>query len=288
MTPYVIDKQKQLTIYLLFILGIIVSFGLGFVFGYQASNMESLIWPPPIVEQQSTESEAVTDEQGEENKAEDDTIKQEDKNPVEEKKSAKEVNDKQAEEARKVSQSREPEKKIVKSSPKPVEPVKKISVANQQQSKIPVKTSSISTSKPTPEPVQQVTQVVSPKITTPALANSIRTDESDISRVTEQSQTEKAQSKADVVDVTTKSSETAKSYYSVQAGLFASRDNAVKFLDELMGNGFDAYLIDFVSTSGDVKYNVRFGRSDDRNTTKQRLEEFRQAFSSPAYIVIDN
>ncbi|MCW9005616.1 MAG: hypothetical protein OQK70_10155, partial [Gammaproteobacteria bacterium] len=61
-----------------------------------------------------------------------------------------------------------------------------------------------------------------------------------------------------------------------------------KFLDELLSNGFDAYLVDFVSSSGVVKYNVRFGRSEDRNTSRQRLVEFRQAFTTPAYIVIGN
>ena len=60
MTPYVIDNRKQLTIYLLFILGIIISFGLGCVFGYQIANTESMISKAPAIEQ-STETDSTDD-----------------------------------------------------------------------------------------------------------------------------------------------------------------------------------------------------------------------------------
>jgi len=74
-------------------------------------------------------------------------------------------------------------------------------------------------------------------------------------------------------------------YYSIQAGMFASRVNASSFIDKLAEKGFKAYVSNFVSTSGAVKYNVRVGRFEKRDQARVLLREFQTHFSSPAYVV---
>jgi len=77
-----------------------------------------------------------------------------------------------------------------------------------------------------------------------------------------------------------------KRYYSIQAGMFASRNNAESFIKKLATEKFEAYVSDFVSTSGAVKYNVRVGRFEERNKAREKLKEYQKFFSTPAYVVI--
>ena len=77
-----------------------------------------------------------------------------------------------------------------------------------------------------------------------------------------------------------------KRYYSVQAGMFASKTNAMSFIEELAEKQFEAHVTDFVSSSGATKYNVRVGRFEERNQARELLREFQKSFSSPAYVVI--
>jgi len=74
--------------------------------------------------------------------------------------------------------------------------------------------------------------------------------------------------------------------YSIQAGMFASRNNADSFIEKLAVENFEAYVSDFVSTSGAVKYNVRVGRFDERDKAREKLKEYQKFFSTPAYVVI--
>ena len=74
--------------------------------------------------------------------------------------------------------------------------------------------------------------------------------------------------------------------YAVQVGMFANRDNAQKLVYELVDNGFDAYMDEFVSSSGELKYNVRFGRYVDRASVQSKLAEYKRTYSAPAYIII--
>jgi len=74
--------------------------------------------------------------------------------------------------------------------------------------------------------------------------------------------------------------------YSIQAGMFASRNNAESFIEKLAVENFEAYVSDFVSTSGAVKYNVRVGRFEERNKAREKLKEYQKYFSTPAYVVI--
>jgi len=80
--------------------------------------------------------------------------------------------------------------------------------------------------------------------------------------------------------------ESAKRYYAIQAGMFASEANANSFIERLKTKQFDAYLSDFISSSGATKYNVRVGRFEQREQARVLLNEFQKSFSSPAYVVI--
>jgi len=77
-----------------------------------------------------------------------------------------------------------------------------------------------------------------------------------------------------------------KRLYSIQAGMFASKNNAESFIEKLAEENFVAYVTDFVSTSGAVKYNVRVGHFDERDKARERLKEYQKFFSTPAYVVI--
>lgn len=75
-------------------------------------------------------------------------------------------------------------------------------------------------------------------------------------------------------------------YYSIQAGMFASKTNALSFIQKLASKNFEAYVIDFVSSSGAVKYNVRVGRFENREEARSLLREYQKSFTTPAYVVI--
>lgn len=74
--------------------------------------------------------------------------------------------------------------------------------------------------------------------------------------------------------------------YSIQVGMFASKSNAESFIEKLTEKDFDAYVSDFVSSSGTTKYNVRIGQFEQRDQARDLLKEFKKSFSSPAYVVI--
>jgi cell division septation protein DedD len=74
--------------------------------------------------------------------------------------------------------------------------------------------------------------------------------------------------------------------YSIQAGMFASKTNAHSFIDKLRDKKFAAYVSEFVSSDGAVKYNVRVGHFPSREQARERLKDYQQLFSSPAYVVL--
>jgi len=262
MNPYVIDKQKQVAIYILFAIGVIFSFVLGFVFGFQLASTGSIAG---VLSQQSVPAIEQIDNKVDELSDADNSDSGELVDPVTAKTSGtnqtKSTTAKTQQVVVKPSSIKETTRQTqtttaTKIPPKPVsQPKPQVSI---QQPKSAIKP-------PVPKPV------VKPEVTKPVVKQPV--------------EPEVTQADNSTASVTP---DNQKAQYSVQAGLFASRDNAVKFLDELLSNGFDAYLQDFVSTSGAVKYNVRFGRSEDRDLVQKRLEEFQQAFTTPAYIVIDN
>lgn len=90
------------------------------------------------------------------------------------------------------------------------------------------------------------------------------------------------------VSVVAKSSSPASNQrvYSIQAGMFASKTNAQSFIEKLTEKDFAAYVAEFVSSDGAVKYNVRVGHFPSREQARERLKEYQQLFSTPAYVVI--
>ena len=74
--------------------------------------------------------------------------------------------------------------------------------------------------------------------------------------------------------------------YTVQAGVFESRDNAMKLVAELGTKGFDAYVDEVGSHTGDTKFNVRFSRNSDRDYVQKRLARFKQLYTTSAYIIV--
>lgn len=74
--------------------------------------------------------------------------------------------------------------------------------------------------------------------------------------------------------------------YSIQAGMFASKTNAQSFIEKLSEKNFAAYVAEFVSSDGAVKYNVRVGHFPSREQARDRLKQYHQLFASPAYVVI--
>jgi len=75
--------------------------------------------------------------------------------------------------------------------------------------------------------------------------------------------------------------------YSVQAGMFGNQVNANKFLYQLQTAGFDGYMDEHQGDDGVMRYNVRFGRFASRAEAEQRLGIYRQGFSTPAYVIIN-
>lgn len=75
--------------------------------------------------------------------------------------------------------------------------------------------------------------------------------------------------------------------FSIQVGAFASQENAQKLVDEIKAKGFEAYISEYVSTKGVVKYNVRFGHFNEKTQARKRLDAFKQIFTMPAYVIIN-
>jgi len=73
--------------------------------------------------------------------------------------------------------------------------------------------------------------------------------------------------------------------YLVQVGLFASRENASSFIDQLEESGFEGYFEGFISTSGVEKYNVRLGPFTEKSTAQKKMSEFKKTHNSSAYIL---
>lgn len=82
------------------------------------------------------------------------------------------------------------------------------------------------------------------------------------------------------------SNEAASTLFTVQAGVFENRDNAMKLVNELNARGFEAYTEEFVTASGETKFNVRFGRHSDRDQVQRKLTRFKQLYTTSAYIIV--
>ncbi|MCW8887793.1 MAG: SPOR domain-containing protein [Gammaproteobacteria bacterium] len=74
--------------------------------------------------------------------------------------------------------------------------------------------------------------------------------------------------------------------YLVQVGLFASKENASDFVDQLEESGLKTFYEGFTASSGDEKYNVRLGPYSDKETAQKNMSHFLESHSNTsAYIL---
>ncbi|MDH5484394.1 MAG: SPOR domain-containing protein [Gammaproteobacteria bacterium] len=252
MTPYVIDQQKQNQIAILLIVLLAVSFALGYAFGFQNAKIDM---SDTIA--QAQEKIVIPDDatQGKESTASVDIPEQVETS----------VN-KDSTAAGKKTRPAVVKKEVTTGTGKKQPVVKKQTIVAKPV-KLPAEKPPVVKAKPIVKPKPEVVnKPVAPEIIPPVpVVSAIQEQEDSVAtQATDKSQR-----------------------YSIQAGMFEGRDNALKFIDELKTSGFEAYLRDFVSSSGSVKYNVRVGDFDERQQVEETLVTFKQKFTSPAYIVIN-
>lgn len=297
MTPYVIDSRKRQEYFLFLIFFIIVSFSLGYFFGYQSGHSSQ-----PELASSETNAEAeklVEPEKEEANKDKPTADKAEKTDKKENNKSVTKTDKPQAKakkETKKITKQaqNEPPKAKPQSRPKP-EP----KVVNKQPEKKVEKEKPIAQSKP--EPVKS--QPDKKEIPKPA---KIKKPEKSVAAVEpkleEPSTTAVVEPGKDTIDSATQTTEdeinldqieddqielTGITQYSVQVGMFSSKENASKFVQQLEEKSFAAYLVNFTASNGKEKYNVRLGPFADRPTAKEKMSSYKEFFTTPAYIVIN-
>ena len=269
MAPFVIDSSTRQQYLIIFIIAMLLSFSLGYWLGainHQAESAQTydelksqiLIEPETPAAVEENEGDKVPEEQPATEVEEKDKKKDESKVAA----SKSSVTAAKVEQKKTVISKTEPQPEVksapVKVTPKPEPPPKPVVIAKPESK---------------PKPVNTQAADVKAKSSSPS----------------SESQPEKPSETSAVSNESSESADdnTEKSGFSVQVGLFANRENAQNLVDELIEKGFDAYMADFVSSSGEVKYNVRFGQFSDRQSVQEKLAEYKQLFSTPAYIVIN-
>ena len=289
MIPYVIDQKKRQEYFLFLILFTVISFALGYFFGYQngqsdpeVSAIKSSAVEPLIVEGGHLQTISTDNK----------TEKQNVKKDIKVKDNTKKTTKKPVNNISKIKDNNKSSKKTTKDKPK-TKP-KSVSKAKRIAEKKPVNLKSDSgkkvskktiTAKPDnqkPKPVKVLTPVAKTKV----LADKSKLQDS----VLENAKNSVEQDAASVVagmQSAASSNKKADKTYSIQVGMFASRPNAEKFVGKLKLSDFDVYLEDFISSSGQKKYNVRLGPYTERALAKDKMALYKQSYTTPAYIVIN-
>jgi cell division septation protein DedD len=255
---HIVINHAQRRQYLLILVGAIVfSFGLGFWFGYHMNSSDELaaVLSQPSNQESQDDEKQTPDWSGE-------TRSAVDTQPVAENKPSK-PDIKTTAAARPVA-APAPVKPAVKPVEKPVAPVVKPVPVTPAA---PVVSAAVP---PVAKPVV-VTPVVVPPVTPPA--------------TTASAPAPAPTTTTESITNSSLSAEAANTQYVVQAGVFENYDNAMKLVTELNNKGFDAYVDEFVASSGELKFNVRFGRSSDRDQVQKRLVRFKQLYTTAAYII---
>ena len=266
MTPYVIDNKKRQEYFLFLIFFTVISFGLGYFFGFQngqssVKEIVAVVQPVPVeVAEAQAAEELNTKENGK-------------KKPLKDKKQKPDKSFKKTAKADKKTN-----KKVVKNE-KPKAKSKLEIVKSDRPKKV---TKKITKSEPKAKQVIQAKSGVE-KPKEPAVKDN-ETSKTDKQVTANDGADEKTEQTAGSGD---KSTEEMTSGYSVQAGMFANKENAEKYVDKLKDSGFEAFVVGFISTSGKQKYNVRFGKFSQRKDASNKMLEYKQLFTTPAYIVIN-
>jgi len=275
MKAYVINQDQLKQYIVVSVIALIFSFSFGYILG----GMEQ------------EQAQAAADKAPEKNKMESDSKSLTDKaEPVAAAQPAKKSTDKpeanKKSDTKKQTKKAEVKKEAAKKQAKAARPDSKKQVAKKAPVKKPeakkvAASKKVAESKKTVKPKEKPKAVSSAKSKdkTPVVAKS--TPKPDVEST-----------KADLASTASRKTEQvndlekSKRLYSIQAGMFASKNNAESFIKKLAEENFVAYVTDFVSTSGAVKYNVRVGYFDEREKAREKLKEYQKFFSTPAYVVI--
>jgi len=281
MTPYVIDNKKRQEYFLFLIFFTVIGFGLGYFFGYQHGHSVekatvAVTQPSPVdgVQKQAANVSASKE------KSAQNTPKDNKKKPVK----LADKTDKVDKKKNKKVVKKEKSKPKVKKKPKP-----KVVKSNKSKAEKPKKVT-----KKITRPEAKAKQIVQAK---PAVKKPVVEKSAAVVKNL-QSASEKQQAMKSVIQnkealkldkqvIENDLSDKKTTGYSVQAGMFAKKENAEKYADELKKRGFEAFVVDFISSSGKQKYNVRFGRFSQRNIASNKMAEYKKLFTTPAYIVIN-
>jgi cell division septation protein DedD len=297
MTPYVIDNKKRQEYFSFLIFFTVISFGLGYFFGFhhgKSSSTEKVVIPVVSVvmpdAKESINKGAVKDKKRKPEKSADKMSKKAktSKKDIKDKKASKKVANKAKPKVKakpkakpkpkpKAVKSEKPKKIIKKVVKKEVKPIVQQKTIVEKPKESTVKKAVIS--KQPPAENLRTVPLEKPSIGTPTPDKT--TSETDQQPVTDNID-EILEPTADEGSPLT---EEKSSGYSVQAGMFANKENAEKYVDRLNESGFDAFVVNFVSSSGKQKYNVRFGNFTQRNDASVKMTEYKKLFTTPAYIV---
>jgi len=281
MTPQVIDQAQRQKYLIIYVVSILVSFVLGYTFaGLRLPDIKEMHMPAYVEPATAPASEEKTEPAK-------DAAEQKDKS-----KETRASRDKDKTSQNKSSQNNAAkDKKQLAKTPKKPKPatVKKVVVTPVK----PKPENKPSSSKP-PAVAQKKTVTPAPDISAsqpkpaPTLAN-VQTPKpvnASTSAVSKTSATTAESASAPESGTGTSAQQQTSRQYAVQVGLFASRDNASKYMNELVGGGYKAYISEFRGSDGETRFNVRFGPFSERNDATAGLENYQRQYNKPAYVII--
>jgi len=249
MTHYIIDSKKRQQYLQILLTFIVVSFGLGYIFGYlHGIPAEEIV----TVKQENNASSAEKPLSIQPTNVEHNGVNKKNQisNPV--------AKAKQPEKKKLLKQSQNIKAKQVKTKPIQV---------NQS---IKPKSATLATrSDPTKTVIDKTVAAATPSAPkAESEKNSLQTPNTDLN-----------------YDSTSEAVEEDSNQYLVQVGLFANRENASTFVEQLETRGFRASFEEFISTSGVEKYNVRLGPFSKKSVAQEKMSDFEQMHDSSAYIL---
>ena len=305
MSPYVIDQKKRQEYFLFLIFFIVISFALGYFFGYQNGqkntdvNSNELTQSPSLGVPEEPKKDLVDPVKStEEGKAKSQKVDLDIKSTL----------TKKQQDRKKLNSNTNKTKASKKTLTKSETNKQKIKTVSQQKTKLK--------SKPVSKPAKVTTkleetskkQILVPKTVNvnsnvKAVVQSMSEKQKSQSAEAASAETALSPSNATVADdkIDSQNLDVQKDInlsakqsnsillksYSVQVGMFASKPNAEKFVSDLKGNGFEVYLGEFKSSDGVEKYNVRLGPYAERVMARDNMSLYKQSYTTPAYIVIN-
>ncbi len=294
MTPYVIDNKKRQEYFLFLLLFTVISFLLGYFFGYQngqSTAKDTIVAEQPvpanIVKMQiiktpdtkeNSKKELQKDKKQKPAKSTDKKVKSDKRNnkkKVKKEKAKPKEKSKPKPKTAKLEKSKKAIKKTVKAEPKAKRIIKNKQIVEKSKKTDVKKIAAAVTN-------EQATQLKQPLINSNVQGKD--TLKMDKPLIVSENSNKKTEQTAGSDNKPVKEKTAG---YSVQAGMFAKAENAGKYADKLKDSGFDAFVVDFISTSGKQKYNVRFGQFSQRKDAYNKMLEYKQLFTTPAYIVIN-